>query len=108
MGIELEWKVTDGACRTATIRVPDLFDLNEWSLWVRPPVHPYQWYWQVSLVNDVADGDPFLTVTNGYAPDLESAKLAAVEAWRRWARETAEAAGFVVTDPVEPEVGGDG
>lgn len=64
---------------------------------VRPPVHPYQWYWQVSLVNDVAEGDPFLTVTNGYAPDLESAKLAAVEAWRRWARERAEAAGWEVT-----------
>lgn len=28
--------------------------------------------------------------------DLESAKLAAVEAWRRWAREQAEAAGWEV------------
>lgn len=47
-------------------------------------------------------------LNSGRCDTLESAKLAAVEAWRRWARETAEAAGFVVTDPVEPEVGGDG
>ena len=38
---------------------------------------------------------------------LEFAKLAAVEAWRAWTKAQGEAAGFVVADPVEPEVGGD-
>ncbi len=47
-------------------------------------------------------------VMEGEAPTLEAAKLAAVEAWRAWTKAQAEAAGFVVADPVEPEVGGDG
>lgn len=35
-------------------------------------------------------------MASGESPGIESAKLAAVEAWRRWAREQAEAAGWEV------------
>ena len=64
--------------------------------------------WSVETHGDGRGPGDWSTMASGEEPGIESAKLAAVEAWRRWAREQSEAAGFIVTDPVEPEVGGDG
>lgn len=59
--------------------------------------------WGAQVVDELAmsDRNDGNTLSLGYAtaPTLESAKLAAVEAWRRWARAQAEACGYVVTEP---------
>ena len=55
--------------------------------------------WFASIA-DEASREPYegnvITLGSGRCDTLESAKLAAVEAWRRWAREMAEAAGWEV------------
>lgn len=58
-------------------------ELAEWSVSVAYPNHP-------------ADDYSFVTVASGTADTAPLAKLAAVEAWRRWAREQATAAGWEV------------
>lgn len=52
--------------------------------------------WAVNAHGDGRGAGDWSTMASGEAPGIESAKLAAVEAWRRWAREQAEAAGWEV------------
>lgn len=81
------------------------------ALIVTPKPDTTDWLWAV-LVYARPDSDrdhgSKIWAAEGKEPAEFKAKLAAVEAWRRWAREQAIAAGFVVTDPVELEVGGEG
>lgn len=54
--------------------------------------------WSVNAHGDGRGAGDWTDMASGEAPGIESAKLAAVEAWRRWAREQAEACGFTVTE----------
>ena len=52
--------------------------------------------WSVNAHGDGRGPGDWSTMASGEAPGIESAKLAAVEAWRLWAREQAEAARWEV------------
>ena len=52
--------------------------------------------WSVNAHGDGRGAGDWTDMASGESPGIESAKLAAVEAWRRWARAQATAAGWEV------------
>ena len=60
-------------------------------LWINTERMAGGYLWSFEVNEDDAN------IMTGYAPSVEEAKQAAVDAWKNWAKKQAEDAGFIVT-----------